>query len=339
MFRNKLSIVVAALFMLTLVVSGCGGGGESQSSDSDEPVVLKAGHALAESHPYHLGAVEFKEIVEEKTDGKVKVEIHSNATLGSERDMIEGLQMGSIDVVVTSTGPVINFIPEMGVFDLPFLFSSTEHAHKVLDSEIGQDLLKKFDDIGIKGLAFWENGFRNLTNSKHPVNSVEDVKGLKIRTMENEVHQEAFKALDANPTPMAWGEVFTSLQQGTIDGQENPIPVIYSQKLYEVQDYLAMTGHVYSPSLCLMSEKAYDKLTPEQQEIVNNAAMEAAEFERNKIKEQTETQLSKLKEKGMKITEPNTQKFRESTKGVYDKYEDKFGKERIEKILEADPGK
>lgn len=341
MFKRKGLFILGLLLAVTLVVAGCGGGGSESQGDSatGEPVVLKAGHAVAEAHPYHLGLVKFKEIVEEQTGGQVQVELFPNGTLGSERDMIEGLQMGSIDVVVTSTGPVINFIPEMGVVDLPFIFSSSEHAYTVLDGEVGQELLQKFDDIGIKGLAFWENGFRHLTNSKRPIESVEDIAGLKIRTMENEVHQEAFKALGASPTPMAWGEVFTSLQQGTIDGQENPIPIIYTMNIYEVQKYLALTGHFYSPALLLMSQATFDKLTPEQQEICASAALEAAAYERDKINEQTEEQLSLLEEKGMVITRPDVQALREATKAVYDKYQDQFGQERIEKILNADPNK
>ncbi len=342
MFKRKGLFLLGLLLAVTLVVAGCGGGGGNEDqgkSTSSEPVVLKAGHAVAEAHPYHLGLVKFKEIVEEKTGGQVTVEIFPNGTLGSERDMIEGLQMGSIDIVVTSTGPVINFVPEMGVVDLPFIFSNTEHAYKVLDGEVGQELLQKFDDIGIKGMAFWENGFRHLTNSKRPVESVEDIKGLKIRTMENEVHQEAFKTLGAIPTPMAWGEVFTALQQGTIDGQENPIPIIYTMNIYEVQKYLALTGHFYSPALLLMSQKTFDKLTPEQQEICASAAIEAAAYERQKINEQTEEQLSLLEEKGMVITRPDVQALREATMAVYEKYEGKFGKDRIQRILDADPNK
>jgi len=339
MLKRKVALLLIALLVLSLVVAGCSGGtegGDKTGGTSTEPVVLKAGHAVAETHPYHLGLEKFKQIVEDKTNGAVKIDIYANGTLGSERDMIEGLQLGTLDLVVTSTGPVINFVPEMGVVDLPFIFSSREHAYKVLDGEIGQNLLMKFNDIGIVGLAFCENGFRHLTNSKRPVENVEDIKGLKIRTMENEVHQAAFKELGADPTPMAWGEVYTALQQGTIDGQENPVPIIYNMKIYEVQKYLALTGHFYSPALLLMSQKSFNKLTPEQQEIFKNAAVEAAAYEREQIKVQEDEQLSKLEELGMVITRPDKNALREATKGVYDKYKDRFGKDMIQKILDAD---
>ncbi len=338
MQKGKSVAVLALVLMLSLLATGCSGGGEGgdKAGGTPEPIVLKAGHAVAEAHPYHLGLEKFKQIVEEKTAGAVKIDIYANGTLGSERDMIEGLQLGTLDLVVTSTGPVINFVPEMGVVDLPFIFSSREHAYKVLDGEIGQGLLQKFNDIGIVGLAFWENGFRHLTNSKRPVNSVKDIKGLKIRTMENEVHQAAFKELGADPTPMAWGEVYTALQQGTIDGQENPVPIIYNMKIYEVQKYLALTGHFYSPALLLAGKKCFDKLTPKQQEIFKSAAVEAAKYEREQIKLQEDEQLSKLEELGMVITRPDKNALREATKAVYDKYQDVFGQETIQKILEAD---
>ena len=290
---------------------------------------------MAENHPYHLGLVKFADIVKEKTNGKVQIEIYANAQLGNERDMIEGLQLGTIDFVVSSTGPMSNFVPEIGVVDLPFLFRDREHAYAVLDGPIGQDLLKKFEAKQILGLAFWENGFRHLTNSKRPVNTPADVNGLKIRTMENPVHQEAFKALGAAPTPMAFSEVFTALQQKTIDGQENPIPIIYNQKIYEAQKYLALTGHVYSPSLLLMSNASFDKLSAEDQEIIRQAATEAANYEREQIKAQEDEQIEKLTAEGMEITEPDHKAFQEATKSVYDKFQDQFGKELIQQIIDT----
>jgi len=340
MMKKSCLFLTVLLVLLMIVVIGCSG--ETESGDKKGEIqggviVLKAGHAVAETHPYHLGLERFKQIVEEKTCQAVRIDIYPNGTLGSERDMIEGLQLGTLEMVVTSTGPVINFVPEMGVVDLPFIFSSREHAYKVLDGKIGEDLLQKFDNIGIVGLAFWENGFRHLTNSKRPVEKVDDIKGLKIRTMENEVHQTAFKELGADPTPMAWGEVYTALQQGTIDGQENPIPIIYNMKIYEVQKYLALTGHFYSPALLLMSQKSFEKLTPDQKEIFRDAALEAAAYEREQIRIQEEEQLSKLEELGMIITSPDKNSLRKATKGVYDKYEGRFGKDLIQEVLSADP--
>lgn len=338
----KKSMVNAVVFLLVAVVvlTGCGspeqnGGSDQTEAGKTEAIVFKAGHSVAENHPYHLGLVKFADIVEEKTGGKIKIEIYANAQLGNERDMIEGLQLNTLDFVVSSTGPMSNFVPEIGVVDLPFLFRDREHAYAVLDGPIGQDLLNKFEPKQIVGLAFWENGFRHLTNSKGPVNEPADVKGLKIRTMENPVHQAAFKALGAAPTPMAFSEVFTALQQKTIDGQENPIPIIYNQKIYEVQDHLALTGHVYSPSLLLMSKASYEKLTPEEQEIIQQAAVEAGNYEREQIKVQEDEQIDKLKAEGMEITKPDHAAFQEATKSVYDKFEDQFGKDLIQQIIDT----
>ncbi len=166
----------------------------------------------------------------------------TRGSLGDERQVVEGLQLGTVHLTVTSTGPLGGFVPDMNVLDLPFLFRDAAHAYKVLDGEIGRGLLDKFEAVGIKGLAFWENGFRHVTTTKKPVEKPSDLKGLKIRVMENRVHQAAFRQLGADATPMAWGEVFTSLQQGLLDAQENPIPIVSTFKLYEVQKYLSLTA-------------------------------------------------------------------------------------------------
>lgn len=335
-FSKMVATIGTVALVLALALTGCQSGApKGGEGGKTQTLTLKAGHAVAETHPYHLGLVKFAEIVSQKTNGQIKIDIYANGQLGNERDMIEGLQIGTIDLVVTSTGPVSNFVPEMGVVDLPFLFRDRQHAYKVLDGPIGQDLLKKFDAKNIVGLAFWENGFRHLTNSKRPVNTPEDVKGLKIRTMENPVHQETFRVLGADPTPMAWSEVFTALQQKTIDGQENPIPIIYNQKIYEAQKYLSLTGHFYSPSLLLMSKTAFDKLTPEQQKIFREAAVEAASYERDQIKKQEDEQVDKLKAAGMEITQPDRAAFQAATQSVYQKFEPQFGKELIQQILDT----
>ncbi|MGE5577055.1 MAG: TRAP transporter substrate-binding protein [Syntrophothermus sp.] len=304
-------------------------------STSQQTLVLKAGHAVPPTHPYHLGLAKFAELVAQRTGNRVQIQIFPNAQLGNERDMIEGLQIGTIDLVVSSTGPVGNFAPKMMVVDLPFLFRDRDHAYKVLDGEIGKTLLKQLEPKGIRGLAFWENGFRHLTNSKRPINGPADLKGLKFRTMENEVHMASFKALGANPSPMAWSEVFTALQQKVIDGQENPIPIIYTTKIYEVQKYLALTGHFYSPALLLISQQSWSKLTPEEQQVFATTAQEVAVYERNLIKEMEDKQISELKAKGMIVTTPDKTLFRKATQEVYKKYEDKLGKDLVEKILET----
>ncbi|MPM85340.1 Solute-binding protein [bioreactor metagenome] len=241
--------------------------------------------------------------------------------------------MGTIDMVVSSTGPMGGFEPKMLVVDLPFLFRDREHAYKVLDGEIGKELLSTLPSKGIVGLAFWENGFRHITNSKKPINGPEDIKGLKIRTMENQVHMDSFKELGADPTPMAWSEVFTALQQKVIDGQENPIPIIYTQKIYEVQKNLALTEHFYSPSLLLMSKSKLDSLDADTQRILADTALEVAAYERGLIKEMEDKQIDELKGFGVEVTTPDKAKLQEAVAPVYKKYESQFSKELIDKII------
>ncbi len=298
-----------------------------------QTINLKLGHAVAPEHPYHLGAMKFAELVAQKTGNRVKIDVYPSTQLGNERDMVEGLQLGTIDLVVTSTGPLGGFVPKMFVVDLPFLFRDREHAYKVLDGPIGRGLLDAFAAKGIKGLAFWENGFRQITNNVRPIEKPEDLKGIKIRTMENKVHLAAFRAFGASPTPMAWSEVYTALQQKTIDGQENPIAIIYHQKIYEVQKYLALTGHFYSPTPLLMSLKVFNALPKDIQKIMLDTALECATYERNLLRDSEAKQLAEIKAKGVQVTIPNKKPFQEAAAPVYKEFRDQFGKEIIERII------
>jgi tripartite ATP-independent transporter DctP family solute receptor len=299
----------------------------------EKQVVLKLGHAVAPEHPYHLGAVRYSELVAQRTKNKVKIDVYPSTQLGNERDMVEGLQLGTIDLVVTSTGPLGGFVPRIFVVDLPFLFRDREHAYKVLDGSIGRELLDAFSAKGIRGLAFWENGFRQMTNSVRPIEKPEDLKGIKIRTMENKVHLSAFRVFGASPTPMAWSEVYTALQQKTIDAQENPIAIIYFQKIYEVQKYLALTGHFYSPAPLLMSLKAFNNLPKNIQKIMLDTAMDCATYERNLLRDNEAKQLAEIKAKGMRVTLPNKKPFQAAAATVYKEFDSQFGKEIIDRII------
>jgi tripartite ATP-independent transporter DctP family solute receptor len=325
----KRFVVIALLFNLLVLTMVWVGTGTCQ----DKPVSLKLGHAVAPEHPYHLGALKYAELVAQRTKNKVKIDVHPSTQLGNERDMVEGLQLGTIDLVVTSTGPLGGFVPKMFVVDLPFLFRDREHAYKVLDGPIGMDLFAAFSAKGIKGLAFWENGFRQITNNVRPIERPEDLKGIKIRTMENKVHLASFRAFGASPTPMAWSEVYTALQQRTIDAQENPIAIIYHQKIAEVQKYLALTGHFYSPTPLLMSLKAFDALPKETQKIMLDTAIECATYERNLLRDSEAKQITELKTKGMQVTTPNKKPFQDAAAPVYKEFESQFGKDLIDKIV------
>lgn len=325
----KRTLMIAILLALFIVTGAWVESGNCQ----DRPVVLKLGHAVAPEHPYHLGAVKYSELVAQRTNNKVKIDVYPSTQLGNERDMVEGLQLGTIDLVVTSTGPLGGFVPKMFVVDLPFLFRDREHAYKVLDGPIGRDLLDAFSARGIKGLAFWENGFRQITNNVRPIERPEDLKGIKIRTMENKVHLASFKAFGASPTPMAWSEVYTALQQKTIDAQENPVAIIYHQKIFEVQKYLTLTGHFYSPTPLLMSLKAFDSLPKDTQKIMLDTAIECATYERNLLRDSEAKQISEVKAKGMQVTTPNKKPFQDAAAPVYKEFEAQFGKETIDKII------
>ena len=297
---------------------------------------LVEAHTTTPDHPYTLGMVRYAQLVKERTKGRVAIQVHHSRELGDERQVVEGLQLGTIHLTVSSTGPLGGFVPEMNVVDLPFLFRNPEHAYKVLDGEIGQDLLNKFDRVGIKGLAFWENGFRHITSAKKPIREPGDLKGLKIRVMENRVHQAAFRQLGADATPMAWGEVFTSLQQGLLDAQENPIPIIYTFKLNEVQKYLSLTAHVYSPAPVIMSKKTWDKLPPEIQKVMLDTAREIARYERGLIGEQEQKELGELKARGMTVIEnPDRAAFREAMRPVFEQFQNQFGKDLVQRITDT----
>lgn len=304
------------------------------SAFAAEPkVTLRLSHSLAPTHPYHLGSVRFAELVAEKTNGEVKIDIFHSAQLGDERANIEDLQLGTLDIAVSSTGPLGNFVSDYLILDLPFLFKDYKHAHAVLDGPIGQSLIDKLADVDIVGGAFWENGFRVMTNSKRPINTVDDCNGLKLRCMENQVHIDAFSALGLDPTPMAFSELYTALQQNVIDGQENPLAVIYFNGLYEVQPNLALTNHVYSASMILFSKQMFDKLDPKYQTALLEAAKETAPYERQQCEDGENAQVADMESKGIKVTRPDLSVFQAAMPKVYEKYAPQFGQENIDAIV------
>lgn len=286
--------------------------------------VIKLSHVVNEKDGFHIAALKFKELVEAGSD--YTIEIHPNAELGDERTLLEGMQFGTIDMGVITNGPVSNFSPEIAVLELPFLFSNNQEAYKVMDGPIGQELLNNLGKVGLKGLAYAERGFRNLTNSKREVLTPADLKGLKIRVMENPVYIDTFKALGANAIPMAWTEALTAMQQGTIDGQENPVNVVYSFKLAETQKFMTFTRHAYAPALFVMSKNLFGKLDADTQKLFKDSAQAAAEYERNWNAEQEAEQLAAVKELGMKVSETDLAPFQEAVAPVYAKYGKKFGK-------------
>ncbi|SFG70505.1 tripartite ATP-independent transporter solute receptor, DctP family [Palleronia marisminoris] len=320
MLRRSFFATAAAATFATAV-----GAAPEDFADMD-PVTLRLAHVVNEQDGFHVAAEQFRDLVAERTGGKVTVEIFPNATLGDERTLLEGMQIGSIDMGVITNGPVSNFLPEMAVFELPFLFPSNEVAYEVLDGEVGQELLDRLENVNLKGLAYAERGFRNLTNSVRPVASPADMDGLRIRVMENPVYIDTFRELGANAIPMAWTEALTAMQQDTIDGQENPVGVVHSFKLDETQDYMTMTRHSYAPAIFVMGMAAWNKVPEEAQDVLIQSAQDAAAYERQ-FNADMETQLlDELRERGMEIdTDPDLTSFKEQIAPVYEQYGDQFG--------------
>ena len=275
----------------------------------------------------------FAKEVEKRTEGRYKIQTFYSSSLGAEREATEAVQLGTQELTFTSTGPVPNFVPEVKILDVPFLFRDYAHARAVLDGPIGQELLQKFEARGIKALAWGENGFRHMTNSKRSVSTPEDLRGLKMRTMENPVHVQAYKGFGIVPTPMAFSEVFTALQQGTVDGQENPLSVITSAKFEQVQKYLTLTGHVYSPGLFLMNKAAFDKLSAADKTAFLEAAKEGVKANRMRVDSDEKIAVADLRAKGMTVVDQvDKARFQSVLTPVYAEFEKQFGKANLDRI-------
>ncbi|WP_448188120.1 TRAP transporter substrate-binding protein [Azospirillum sp. sgz301742] len=294
---------------------------------------LKAGYSLPPTSHYGVGVSAMADELAKLSNGKWTIKQFPANALGGEREMVEGAQIGTVDIVATSTGPVGNFVPDTLVTDIPFLFKDYKHAHAVLDGPIGQKILDQFPKHGLIALAWGENGFRNLTNSKHPVKTPEDAKGLKIRTMENQVHMTAFKTLGVLPTPMAFPELFTAMQQGTVDGQENPIGVILGAKFSQVQKYLTVSQHVYSPALILLSPSVWGKLSDQEKGWFKQAAAAGAKAMRQKAEDDAANGIAELQKQGMEVVPSvDAAAFQEALKPAYAEYAKKFGQAKIDEI-------
>jgi tripartite ATP-independent transporter DctP family solute receptor len=294
---------------------------------------VRVSHPTPATSHYGAGTQAFCAELDKRSSGRFKCQIQAGAN--DERASIEAVQLGTLDVTNTSTGPVSNFVPEVGIVDIPFLFRDYAHARAVLDGPIGQDILSKFPAKGIIALAWTENGFRHLTNSKRAVVKPDDVKGLKVRTMQNPVHIQAFQSIGVQPTPMAFSELFTALQQGVVDGQENPIPVILSAKFSQVQKHLSLTGHVYSPSLLLMSPALWNKLNDADKAMFREAARTGAAAQRKKVNDDEAAGVAQLRAEGVEVvTNVDGQAFRSAMTPVWAEFAKKYGADNIRRIQE-----
>lgn len=337
-------LVIGFTIPSLLILGGCGTGGSDgktanppQSSETGaiQERTLKAGIGLNEDHPQGQGLKKFAELVEQKSGGKMKVQMFFSAQLGDDQKMTEALQGGLQEITIPSTSPLVGMVKEFGIFDFPFLFNNGEEADAVLDGPVGQKLLEKLPEHGLIGLTYWENGFRNLTNSARPVATATDFQGLKIRTMQNKVHLEAFSALGANPTPMAFSEVFTALESKTVDGQENPLATIESNKFYEVQPYLSLTNHVYTPFAFLVSKKFWDQLSEEEKNILKESSVEAGKYQRELNREVNKKSLDNLKAKGMQVNDVTAEektKMQEIIKPVIASFAKEIGEDLVNEL-------
>jgi len=286
---------------------------------------IKIGYAVSHDSHYGAGADAFCNTLQARTVKRFTCSQAPNATLGNEREMVEAAQIGSLDVAFVSSGTVGNFVPEIRVLDIPFLFRDYAHARTTLDGEVGKKLLAAFPSKGLIALAWGENGFRHITTSSRAVNRPEDLTGVKLRTMENRVHVESFRALGTLPTPMAWPEVYTALQQGTIDGQENPLPILVTAKLWQVQKHLALTGHVYSPTLLIASPALWSTLSTDDKNAFLAAAAAGVQAQRARVDAEDQRAIAMVEKEGMRVTRPDTAAFRDALTSLFQQYQKTYG--------------
>lgn len=323
-------------FVVTVVMSALGALGIAMAGAAVAQTTMKISISIAQNSHQGVGIDTFAKEVERRTGGRYKVQTFYSGALGAERESIEATQLGTQELTLTSTGPVPNFVPEVRILDVPFLFRDYAHARSVLDGPIGQEMLAKFDAKGLKALAWAENGFRHMTNSKRAINGPDDLKGLKMRTMENPVHIQAYKGFGINPTPMAFTEVFMALQQGTVDGQENPLSVITAAKFEQVQKYLSLTGHVYSPAVILMNKGKFDELTSADKQHFIDAAKEAAKANRARVDQDEKTAVADLRAKGMQVIDVvDRSKYQAALTPVYAEFAKQFGQANLDRIKTA----
>jgi TRAP-type transport system periplasmic protein len=276
-----------------------------------------------DGHPIVLGMKKFAETVAAKSGGKIKVNLFPGGVLGGDAPNISALQGGTLEMVVMNSGILASQAKEFAVFDFPFMFASSQEADAVVDGPFGKMMLSRLDAKNIHGLAYWELGFRNITNSKRLITKVDDIAGLKLRVIPNAINIDWVTALGANPTPMAFPEVYAAMEQKAIDGHENPFTVINANKFYEVQKYLAVTNHQYNPQTVIVSKKLWDTLSNDEKKIFSDAAAEAAAYQRKASREQSGTALENLKKNGMQVSEfspAEMAKFREKMKPVIEKH-------------------
>ena len=329
MFKRR--TLTTALFAASLLVATSA---FAQFADH----TIKFTNGVNEDHPVGVGVKRMQEVLNAKTGGKIKINAFWGGATGGDLSATQALRAGTQEIVWTSSSSLVGIVKELGAFDLPFLFANEKEADAVLEGPAGLYFNKKLEDAGLVNLAYWENGFRELTNSERPVAKAEDFDGIKVRVMQNNIFLDTFKTLGTNAVPMVFGEVFTALDTKTIDGQENPFVTIETSKLNEVQKFLSVTRHAYTPFLVLYSKKLWDQLNPQEQAVLREAAMEGQKVQRAANRSLNEKALASLKVKGMVVNEiaPGEQmRMFEKVKPVYDRNVPGIGAEAVTVVLDA----
>ena len=335
---KSLKVIMVLLVMCSIIA--CGGNSKKAEAGSAEDlgsfeIRISACNSL--DHPQTLGLGVMKEYIEDKTDGKVKVKIYPNSQLGAEIESVEQVQNGTLEMATASIGPITTFDKKFAVLDIPFLFDNYQEAWATFDSKVGTDLMDTLEESGLKGLAYMENGFRHATNNIRPINSIDDFKGLKIRTMEAPMHMANFSALGANPTPVPWSELYLSMSQKIVDGQENPLANIWEVNMFEVQKYVSLTNHIYDAMPLVTNLKWFNSLPGEYQKIIEKGAILGQNYSRFINANREALIVEQLTNKGMNVNSLTPAKLeaikKVSQPVVSEKVKEEIGSEFVDEFL------
>ncbi|SMO80243.1 TRAP transporter substrate-binding protein [Fodinibius sediminis] len=310
---TKYRPLLLSVFLTVWVFAGC--------SEITDTRTIKLAHGLDVTHPVHKGMVRMAELVDEKSNGKLQIDIYPSQQLGSERETLELLQIGSVDMTKVSAAVLENFVPEIRVFSLPYLFRNTEHYYNVLDGEVGRDLLLAGQDYWLRGLTYYDAGQRSFYTKERPIRTPEDLEGLKIRVQESPMAVSLINALGGSPTPISWGELYTALQQGIVDGAENNPPSFHSSRHYEVSNYFSLDEHSAIPDILLVSTHLWNDLNEQEQQWVQEAADSSKVYQRKIWAEAEEEALEVVEEAGIEVIRPEKEPFRKKVEVIYDRYE------------------
>ena len=325
-----MSYAIKFMALATAVLASYGPVSHAQNAPERN---VRLGHGIAAEHPLGVAAVKYAEIMDRLSGGKIKIKVYPATQLGSETQMIAAVRGGVQEIAIVASAPVATIIKEFQLFDLPFLFQNEKEVDAVLDGKLGQRLLDLATPKNMIGLCYWENGFRQVTNSKRPVATMEDMAGLKLRVMQNPVYIDSFKALGANAIPMPFTELYSAMETKAIDAEENPVPIIYASKFFEVQKYLSLTNHAYAPYIVLVSKAFWDKLDGKERDQLREGCYEGRTYQRNLNRKMTAELIETLKKGGMTVTAispAETNKMREKLKPIVERYTHEIGADIVE---------